>query len=974
MNTRRTPSRRVEEEVVNEGVPPQGDQGLQGDQVPQENEVPVVPQDKTNEEIRMAFLTLTRAMTTQENIDMGPRVNANESTVASRLRDFVRMNPLIFLVSKVGEDPQEFLDEFYKIVYAMRVSFREKAELASHQLKYVSQVWFTQWKVNRPVVAGPIELDEFKGDFLVDSIDDRIDSSSKIDLCPPSVDTYALNTSSLFCNNCVDQPVYDEITPSDVPSGVNLENIIVIDSYTCYSNPLWCEAFSPRDGNLFLKDESTLVGMEGGEEKGGVCFPITSYSWCVSLLNGMTSAFEPIRSHTHVNTLEEIDLRDTFLYYLLTYDDAHAVEWSMLLGGMSDHLINGGALDPSSWKTIPLDLGIELRCGIHVGMPGQNGRHKVGDIVDSFPYTGKLFLRFCHPLEKPTLCVGKDSFLDPFSISYPKRDLVECASHGGRRYLPREGLDSRTQSYLLAYGDTHTCVGSISDVSSCINRENESLLDSMLGNPFPFDPDVNFMYAKCGSNTVCPLHDSSLVLLLHPMCLNEVGRRVDLVLEGATGNFSEISLGHRITRRIAKHPPRSPSCLVRLASLASQSSSTMETGSKTYPPKRKVSLESSMRTPTEESRMMRILDGSLAEFRGRLFEMNSRLTKVEDEIWAKRDRVHITILCVGVKSSLILKDHELQANPSHSSPPHSISFLLQDPREALSMDTLVGFPNIPKGVSVESKKDLSCGHQGTIAKLSTFAISNEQSVNVSLSLSEPIDSLPCIDNVLVDNMDTLVDSIDDRIDCSSKIDLCRPSVNTYALNASSSFCNNCVDQPVCECSSLVESPCNVIKKPQFGGTNEDVDHLIRSDSLSMSFVADPIAFFAHRDPVLEDASKYDMCLFKGELACFNSSLVVDHSLFKYNIFFEDDEITPSDVPSYVNLENNIVLDSYTCYSNPLWREAFSPKYGNLFLKDESCNDPRAPPSHYRCIRPRRGLIQALNIHRNVYHRIKSWKI
>jgi len=137
-------------------------------------------------------------------------------------------------------------------------------------------------------------------------------------------------------------------------------------------------------------------------------------------------------------------------------------------------------------------------------------------------------------------------------------------------------------------------------------------------------------------------------------------------------------------------------------------------------------------------------------------------------------------------------------------------------------------------------------------------------------------------------------------------------------------------------SSLVEGPCNVIKERQVGGTNENVDHLTNSDSLSIyTIVEDPITCFAHRDHVLENASKTDMCLSEGELACFNSSLVVDHSLFKYNIQFEDDEITPSDVPSGVNLESSIVLDSYTCDSNPLWCEAFPPKDGNLFLEDES---------------------------------------
>ncbi|KAH0698485.1 hypothetical protein KY284_012700 [Solanum tuberosum] len=243
---------------------------------------------------------------------------------------------------------------------------------------------------------------------------------------------------------------------------------------------------------------------------------------------------------------------------------------------------------------------------------------------------------------------------------------------------------------------------------------------------------------------------------------------------------------------------------------------------------------------------------------------------------------------VGVESELILKDHELQ-----------------DPREALSMDTLMGCPNIPKRVSVKGKEDLSCGHQGTIGKLNTFSITNEQSVNVSLSLNEPIDSLPCIDNVLVENVDTLVDPIDDRIDSSSKIDLCPPSVDTRSLNASSLSCNDCVDQSVCEGSSLVEGPCNMIKEPQVSGTNDNVDQLNRSDSMSISIVEDLIA-------------------------CF----VVDHSLFKYNILFEDDEITHSDVPSGVKLESSVVLNNYIVYSNPLWCEAFPPKDGNLFLENE----------------------------------------
>ena len=77
-------------------------------------------------------------MTTYVNMGIEPRVNALESTMTSRLREFVRMNPPIFLVSKVGEDPQEFLDGVYKVFSAMEVTSRAKAELSSYQLRDVS--------------------------------------------------------------------------------------------------------------------------------------------------------------------------------------------------------------------------------------------------------------------------------------------------------------------------------------------------------------------------------------------------------------------------------------------------------------------------------------------------------------------------------------------------------------------------------------------------------------------------------------------------------------------------------------------------------------------------------------------------------------------------------------------------------------------------------------------------------------------
>ena len=38
---------------------------------------------------------------------------------------------------------------------------KEKEESDSYQLREVTQVWYIQWKDNRPVESGPIEWEDF---------------------------------------------------------------------------------------------------------------------------------------------------------------------------------------------------------------------------------------------------------------------------------------------------------------------------------------------------------------------------------------------------------------------------------------------------------------------------------------------------------------------------------------------------------------------------------------------------------------------------------------------------------------------------------------------------------------------------------------------------------------------------------------------------------------------------------------------
>uniref|UniRef100_M1DH74 Gag-pol polyprotein n=1 Tax=Solanum tuberosum TaxID=4113 RepID=M1DH74_SOLTU len=112
INTRRANARRMEDENVNQGIPPQ------------DNQASVDP------------------VVENANRDGVARVNLNMNSVASKVRDFARMNPPEFHGSKVEKDPQELVDEVYKILDIMGVTSVEKAELAAYQLKSVAQVWY----------------------------------------------------------------------------------------------------------------------------------------------------------------------------------------------------------------------------------------------------------------------------------------------------------------------------------------------------------------------------------------------------------------------------------------------------------------------------------------------------------------------------------------------------------------------------------------------------------------------------------------------------------------------------------------------------------------------------------------------------------------------------------------------------------------------------------------------------------------
>ena len=76
------------------------------------------------------------------------------------------MNSPMFFELKEDEDPYDFFDDVYKILFSKGVTPIEKVELVAYQLKDVLQTWYKQLRENRVLIGDPITWEIFKTTFI----------------------------------------------------------------------------------------------------------------------------------------------------------------------------------------------------------------------------------------------------------------------------------------------------------------------------------------------------------------------------------------------------------------------------------------------------------------------------------------------------------------------------------------------------------------------------------------------------------------------------------------------------------------------------------------------------------------------------------------------------------------------------------------------------------------------------------------
>ncbi|XP_060211896.1 uncharacterized protein LOC132639469 [Lycium barbarum] len=86
--------------------------------------------------------------------------------ISTRVRDFINLEPPVFVGSNPDEYPQNFIDRMQRTLKVMHASDIESVELASYRLRDIAVQWYKTWELSRGANASPAVWQDFSEAFL----------------------------------------------------------------------------------------------------------------------------------------------------------------------------------------------------------------------------------------------------------------------------------------------------------------------------------------------------------------------------------------------------------------------------------------------------------------------------------------------------------------------------------------------------------------------------------------------------------------------------------------------------------------------------------------------------------------------------------------------------------------------------------------------------------------------------------------
>ncbi|XP_070002054.1 uncharacterized protein [Nicotiana sylvestris] len=128
---------------------------------------PIVPPSETGEQMmREAVQLLTRMVSIHERQLESGADSQRDRTGSSTVREFLHLASPLFTGSSSTEDPQDFIDQLYRVLRVMHAFVTEAVKLVSFQLRDVVVLWYEASERSRGPNAPPAECEDFSKVFL----------------------------------------------------------------------------------------------------------------------------------------------------------------------------------------------------------------------------------------------------------------------------------------------------------------------------------------------------------------------------------------------------------------------------------------------------------------------------------------------------------------------------------------------------------------------------------------------------------------------------------------------------------------------------------------------------------------------------------------------------------------------------------------------------------------------------------------